>query len=313
LDLTQGIQSALNAHGPHAEAVATLSWVMFYGAAAVFLVVLVAAALALWGPSRLRARIHSDRSIVYGGIVFPSVILVALFVYSLALTRSFVTGAGPADLRIEVVAHQWWWRVTYLDPTGGVDFVTANEIQLPTDAAVELIVKTADVIHSFWVPTLAGKLDMIPGHVNRLRVVASSEGLFRGQCAEYCGGPHAQMAFYVIAQPQPAFEQWRDSQRAPATEISDGTATRGRELFMGHCSVCHTVRGTLAQGTLGPDLTHVGSRRSLAAGILANNRANLAAWIASSQHIKPGNLMPSMEMFSGDDLRALVAYLTALR
>jgi cytochrome c oxidase subunit 2 len=312
LDLTQGIQSALNAHGPRAEAVAALSWAMFHGAAVVFLVVLLATAFALWGPSRLRRHIHSSRSIIYGGIVFPVVVLVALFVYSLALTRSFATSTTPADLRIEIVGHQWWWRVTYFDSTGGVDFVTANEIYLPVDASVELIVKTADVIHSFWVPTLAGKLDMIPGHVNRLRVVASREGLLRGQCAEYCGGPHAQMALYVVARPKAAFEQWRESQRAPVTEVSDEIARKGRELFLGHCSVCHTIRGTPAEGKLGPDLTHLASRKSLAAGILENNRANLAAWIASSQRIKPGNLMPSMNMFGGDDLRALTAYLAAL-
>jgi cytochrome c oxidase subunit 2 len=312
MDFAPGIQSVLNSQTPHADIIATFSWILFYGGAAVLAIVLLLTALALWAPTRCRKLLGGSHFVIYGGIVFPAAVLVSLFVYSLNITRSAATDRGPADLRIEIVAQQWWWRVHYLDAAGEVDIVTANEIRIPATARVELILKTADVIHSFWVPNLAGKLDMIPGHVNRLRVTASSEGVFRGQCAEYCGGPHAQMALYVIAQRPADFERWRESQRSPAAEPPSEIAIRGRGLFLQRCSVCHTVRGTTAEGKLGPDLTHVASRTSLAAGILQNNRANIAAWINSSQQIKPGNLMPSMNMFSGEELSALTAYVASL-
>jgi cytochrome c oxidase subunit 2 len=163
------------------------------------------------------------------------------------------------------------------------------------------------------VPNLAGKLDMIPGRVTRMTLEAHRPGTFRGQCVEYCGGPHAKMAFYVIAEEPEAFERWRASQRAPAAGPTDDAAERGRALFMANCTACHAVRGTAAGGTLGPDLTHVASRASLAAGILPMNRGALAGWISASQTIKPGNLMPSMNIFSGEELQALAAYLESLR
>lgn len=313
MDITQGIQSALNPQSAHAEAVATFGWVMIWGSAIVAIVVFALAAYGLWGSRARRARLASDKFVVYGGIAFPAVVLVALFLYSLSLARTLVTEREPVGLRIEIVAHQWWWRVHYLDASGRVEFATANEIRIPALRPVELVLKTEDVIHSFWVPNLAGKLDMIPGHVNRLRVTASREGVFRGQCAEYCGGPHALMAFYVIAQSEDEFRSWMDAQRAPAVEPAHGVARLGRTLFEQRCSVCHVIRGTPAKGTLGPDLTHVGSRTHLAAGILPNDRANMAEWVSASQRIKPGNLMPSMNIFSDGELSALSAYLEGLR
>jgi cytochrome c oxidase subunit 2 len=303
----------LNPQSAHAEAVATFGWVLFAGAAIVALIVFALAAYALWAPRERRAALASSRFVVWGGIVFPGVVLVSLFVYSLTLARAVVADREPASLRIEIVAHQWWWRVHYLDASGRIEFATANEVRIPAARPVELVLKSEDVIHSFWVPNLAGKLDMIPGHVNRLRVTAAREGTFRGQCAEYCGGPHALMAFHVIAQGEEDFQRWLDAQRAPATVPADGQAARGRQLFLERCSVCHVVRGTPAKGTLGPDLTHVAGRTHLAAGILPNTRANLAEWIRASQRIKPGNLMPSMNIFSEDDLRALAAYVGDLR
>ena len=311
LDLTHGIQSALNPQGPHAAAVSDLSWVLFAGGAAVLVLVMGIAAYAVWGPRERRAWAASRTFIVLGGVVFPVVVLTALLVYSFLLGRSLVS-AGPADVRIEVIAHQWWWRVHYLGPDGQVAFATANEIRIPAGRPVDLILKSEDVIHSFWVPNLAGKLDMIPGRANRLRVTASREGLFRGQCAEYCGGPHAQMALYMVALAPDAFAAWQEAQQRPAPDAVDATIAHGRALFLERCSACHTVRGTTAEGELGPDLTHVGSRISIAAGILPNNAGTLAAWISSSQHIKPGNLMPSMNVYSGEELRAVAAYLAAL-
>ena len=312
MNISRGIQSALNPQSAHAEAVATFGWVMIWGAAIVAFVVFAFLAYALWAPREHRMRLASSRFVVYGGIAFPGVVLVALFLYSLTLAGAVGGDRDAVGLRIEIVAYQWWWRVHYLDAAGRVEFATANEVRIPAGRPVEFVLKSADVIHSFWVPNLAGKLDMIPGHVNRLRVTADREGTFRGQCAEYCGGPHALMAFYVIAQSEQAFERWIEAQRAPAVESPDETTALGRKLFLERCSVCHAVRGTEAKGALGPDLTHVASRTHLAAGILPNNRENLADWVRASQRIKPGNLMPSMDVFSADELGALAGYLDSL-
>ena len=308
-----GIQSALHPHGPHADAIATLAWVLIGAAAVILLVVLLLAAYALWGPPGRRAWAANPRFIVAGGIVFPAVTLSALLVYTFVVERSLIARAQPPAARITVIGYQWWWRVHYLDAQGAVDFVTANEIRIPAGQPVELTLESADVIHSFGVPNLAGKLDMIPGRTTRMTLEAHRPGTFRGQCVEYCGGPHAKMAFYVIAEEPEAFERWRASQRSPARAPVDAPTERGHALFMGHCTACHAVRGTTAAGLLGPDLTHLASRASLAAGILPMNRAALAGWVSGSQAIKPGNLMPSMNIFSGEDLQALAAYLESLR
>lgn len=301
--LLDGIQSALNAQGPAAAGVAELAWVLFWGAAAIFVLVIGLAAWALFARPGRRGWLAREAFVVAGGIGFPVLVLSALLIYSLRVSVGSVPQAVP--LRIEVVGHQWWWRVRYLDAAGRADFDTANEIRIPAGTPVELALSSADVIHSFWVPNLAGKLDMLPGRVNRLRLEAERPGVFRGQCAEYCGGPHAQMAFYVVAEDPERFERWREVQRKPAA------ATNG--VFMSRCVACHTLRGTEARGTLGPDLTHIGSRISIAAGTLPNNAGTLAGWIASSQHIKPGNLMPSIDGLSGEELRSLAAYLESLK
>jgi cytochrome c oxidase subunit 2 len=313
VSIARGIQSALNPQSAHAEAVAAFGWVMFAGGAIVAVVVFAFAAYALWGPRERRSVLATNAFVIYGGIAFPGVVLVALFLYSLSLGRTVASDREAGDLRIEIVAHQWWWRVHYLDAAGRVEFATANELRIPISRPVELVLKSADVIHSFWVPNLAGKLDMIPGHVNRLRVTAAREGTFRGQCAEYCGGPHALMAFHVVAHGEADFERWLEAQRAPASEPVDEESTRGHKLFLERCSVCHVVRGTPAKGILGPDLTHFASRTHLAAGLLPNTPANIAEWIRASQKLKPGNLMPSMDVFNDDELRALAAYVASLR
>ena len=308
-----GMQSALNPQGPHAEAIATLAWVLIGAAAVILVVVLLLAAYALWGPARRRAWAADPRFIIAGGIVFPVVTLTALLVYTFVLERSLLTRTEPPAVRIAVTGYQWWWRVAYLDARGAVDFVTANEIRIPAGRPVELALESADVIHSFGVPNLGGKLDMIPGRVTRMTLQAHRPGTYRGQCVEYCGGPHAKMALYVIAEAPEDFERWRTNQRTPAAPAPDATAERGGTLFTGHCGACHTVRGTTANGTLGPDLTHLASRVSLAAGILPMNRGTLAGWVSASQEIKPGNLMPSMNFFSGEELQALAVYLESLR
>lgn len=296
-----GIQSALNPQGPQADVLAEITWVLFVGGTVIFVAVMALAALALWRQPRW---LGSTAAIVGGGVVLPAVVLSVLLVYSLVRANALHVDEAPA-LRIEVTGYQWWWRVAYLTSAGEVDFVTANELVIPAGRSVEVKLASADVLHSFWVPSLAGKLDLIPGKDNRLRLAARAPGRFRGQCAEYCGGPHAQMAFYVIAEDEEAFERWRAQQRRPAASSN--------ALFNARCAACHTVRGTPAQGTLGPDLTHVGSRSSIGAGILPNNAGALAAWISSSQHIKPGNLMPSFRRLEADELRALAAYLEGLK
>jgi cytochrome c oxidase subunit 2 len=304
-----GIQSVLNPQGPPAAVIAEITWVLFIAGAAIFVVVM---ALAGWAAWRRPAWLGSHAMIVGGGIVFPAVVLTVLLVYSLARAAALRDAESPA-VRIAVIGHQWWWRVAYLDAAGGVDFVSANELRVPVGQSVEVEVRAADVLHSFWVPALAGKLDMIPGKNNRLRLRAGASGVVRGQCAEYCGGPHAQMAFFVVAQAPAEFEAWREAQRRPAQTPGNELTTKGRDVFLAHCAACHTVRGTAAAGELGPDLTHVGSRVSIGAGILPNNTGAIAGWIASSQHIKPGNLMPSFQRFSAQELQALAAYVESLK
>ena len=290
------MQSVLNPQGPDAAIIAEMSWVLIIGATIIFVAVMAIAGYALFGSKR--EVFASKTLIVGGGIVFPVVTLSALLVYSLVRAAA-LHPEEPGALRIEVVGEQWWWRVRY------PDFETANEIRIPVGRPVRLELKSADVIHSFWVPALAGKLDMIPGRTNVLRVRAERAGEFRGQCAEYCGGPHAFMALYVVAVPPEEFQRWSDGQRGPAEKQNPS--------FVAHCGACHTVRGTAAAGARGPDLTHVGSRLTIGAGLLPNNAGALAGWIASSQHLKPGNLMPSFGMLSGEELRSLAVYLDGLK
>jgi cytochrome c oxidase subunit 2 len=301
--LRSASQSVLDPQGPAAAAIAEIAWVVFAGGIAIFILVMALTAWALFAPPPRRAWLARHGVVVAGGIAFPVVVLASLLVYTF-LFRDAVHGAEGA-LRIEVIGHQWWWRVRYLDAAGGRDFETANEIRIPAGRPVELVLGSADVLHSFWVPNLAGKLDMVPGRVNRLRLQADRAGVYRGQCAEYCGGAHALMAFHVVAEDAGRFEEWRSQQRE--------NAAAPHPLFLSRCASCHTVRGTEARGTLGPDLTHLGSRISLGAGILPNNRDSLARWIVSSQHIKPGNLMPATDGLAPEELRDLVAYLEGLK
>lgn len=296
-----------------ANRIGAISEVLFIGAAVIFLWVMIMLLLALYGPPRLRRRLGRPALIIAAGIVFPVVVLSALLFYTFgAATNMMRTTTQPA-LRIEVIGEMWWWRVRYLDDDGQLMFETANDIRMPAGLPVELVLKSDNVIHSFWVPALAGKLDMVPGHVNRLRVQAEEPGLFRGQCAEYCGAQHAKMMFDVQALSPGDFQEWVALQRQPALEPATDTLRMGKQHFMQVCAQCHTVRGTGAAGALGPDLTHIGSRLSLAAGVLPNNVGTLAGWIAGSQHIKPGNQMPSFNQLSGEGLRAVAQYMESLK
>jgi cytochrome c oxidase subunit II len=222
--------------------------------------------------------------------------------------RSTIAQADTkADVTIYVVGEQWWWRVAYAGPDG-MPIAEANEVRLPVGRTVEMVLTSPDVIHSAWIPALAGKVDMIPGRTNRMRLVVDRPGLYRGQCAEYCGGPHALMAFDVIGLEPPDFERW-----LAAPPPGPGPA-RGRELFLASgCGACHAVRGTPARGMVGPDLTRVGGRRTIAAGTLPTSREAMARFIRDGEHVKPGNLMPPFAIFTPEDLDAVAAYLMSLR
>lgn len=307
------VQSALNPKSEDASRVADLSEMMFIGAGAIFLWVIILLVLALYGPPRMRGLLGRRSLIIGAGIAFPVVVLSALLVYTLGAAPSTVRADTPPAARVEVLGEMWWWRVRYLDDEGQPMFETANDIRIPAGQPVEIVLKSENVIHSFWVPNLAGKLDMVPGHVNRLRLKADEPGLFRGQCAEYCGAQHAKMMFDVQALPPDDFQKWLASQREPAREPANAMLKLGKRHFLQACAQCHTVRGTDAAGTLGPDLTHIGSRSSLAAGVLPNNVGALAGWIAGSQHIKPGNQMPSFNQLSGEGLRAVAQYMESLK
>ena len=236
-----------------------------------------------------------------------------LLVYGLALIPETVARAPEGSLRIAVTGEQWWWRVKYTRPAGD-DVILANEIRLPVGEPAEFRLDSDNVIHSFWIPPLAGKMDMIPGRVTYLAVRPTRTGIFRGACAEYCGTSHALMAFYVEVMEKEAFDRWLAHQATPAAMVADAAARQGATLFQSSgCGACHTVRGSPARGQIGPDLTHVGGRLSVGAGILENRPDTFRDWLAGTTHIKPGVHMPSFGMLPDADLQALAAYLHGLK
>lgn len=249
--------------------------------------------------------------VVLFGIGIPIVVLVALFIVSnlYVLQKTDAPARGATKLSVTVIGHQWWWEVRYAD--AGV--VTANEIHIPARTPVEVVGTSADVIHSFWVPELNRKIDLIPGRRNRVELYAEHPGRFRGQCAEFCGLQHAHMAFEVVAEPAAGYERWLAAEAEPASPASGAAAREGEQLFMENaCASCHTVAGTTAAGTIGPDLTHLASRRTLAADTVPNDPAELRRWISHPQDVKPGNRMPGLQL-SDSQFDAIAAYLEGLR
>jgi len=307
------LQSVLFPAGAEASSVFALFWIMVAGGIVILTMVLVFLALSLWAGPATRNRLSNDRFIMAAGLFLPIVVLTALLAYGLSLTGMRHQGADATALRIVVVGEQWWWRVFYEGPDGRL-FETANEIHLPVGRPVRLELKSADVIHSFWVPNIAGKLDMIPGRTNVLMVTATEPGLYRGQCAEYCGGAHAFMALFVRSLPETEFLTWLASQIAPAVTGMSHQEQAGRIIFTANgCGACHRVRGLAPAGSIGPDLTHVGGRVSLAAGALPNTPDAMARWITHGQSIKPENGMPEFRIFTPGELAALSAYLASLK
>jgi cytochrome c oxidase subunit II len=306
----EAVQSTLTAAGTPAHDLLTLTYLLTIGAAMILVGV---SALLAHSIGRAPGPVNTGLWVVGGGLVLPVVVLSTLLFYSTRLSDA-LGGARPANVaRIEVEGRQWWWEVRYPEAAGG-PVVAANEIHLPLGTATELLLSSPDVIHSFWVPSLGGKVDMVPGRVNRLTLRAERVGTYRGQCAEYCGTQHAQMALVVVVESAPAFAAWLVAEAATARPPNTPEGTRGLDLFHIHgCGGCHTIRGTGALGRLGPDLTHLASRRTLAAGTLANDAATLRAWIADGHTLKPGNLMPAYRHLDGATLDALTAYLASLR
>ena len=241
-----------------------------------------------------------------------AIIIVGLTVASFYTTR--VIGMPDADaLTIAVRGKQWWWQVLYTGSENGQGFETANEIHIPVGRDVQIRLESADVIHSFWVPSLAGKQDMVPGRSNILLLRAEKPGVYRGQCAEFCGLQHSHMALMIVAEAPASYERWAASQRELSEVPTEQEAAAGEAVFMAKpCSACHTVRGTPAMGRTGPDLTHVGSRLTIAAGLVETTRGSMAAWIADPQTLKPGNNMPMVPLTSVE-LRNISAYMASLK
>lgn len=307
-----GPQSSLEPAGRSAEGLSQLFWWMSAGAFVIWAVVTALAVYAAYLSRRPRGAKRVEALVIGGGAVFPTIVLAGLLVHSLSMLPEVLAHAPRGSQVIEVVGEQYWWRVRYLD--GGRAIDTANEIHLPVGAPVELRLSSPDVIHSFWVPSLGGKVDMIPGRRTRLRLDPSRTGTFRGVCAEYCGASHAWMAFAVVVEERDAYERWLASQAGPAASPSGAREVRGAELFLANgCGACHTVRGTGADGTIGPDLTHVGSRGTIGAGRFANRASNMRRFIARPGELKPGVHMPAFAMLTDRDLDALAAYLGSLR
>jgi cytochrome c oxidase subunit II len=317
------VSSALDAAGSQAERIADIWWLMFWVCTVVYGIVLLWLAVALL---RRRASasdapiLHLDEAnesrswrLLAMWVAVTVVVLFGLTLGSYWTDRRLATLFGRETLAIEVTASQWWWNVRYPDADASRVLTTANEIHIPVGTPVKVLLRSQDVIHSFWLPNLNGKQDLIPGRETDIYIEASREGAFRGQCAEFCGLQHANMGLLVVAQPREAFEAWRLRQLRPADEPGDEERRRGQDVFLGSaCVMCHTVRGTPAGGRTGPDLTHLASRREIAAGALPMNRGNLAGWIADPQGVKPGNHMPIVGLTSRD-FQALLAYLDGLQ
>jgi cytochrome c oxidase subunit II len=304
--------------GPVASAQAILGWWLLIASV---VVVAVVAVLVLAGAFRRHSnealKMERDdtgvRWVVVGGMIVPAIVLTLTFAFTIATENATAAPPKLAGMTVEIIGHRWWWEVRYAGGGSAQTVITANEIHVPVGIPVRLELTSADVIHSFWIPRLAGKTDVVPGQRNVAWIQADKPGIYRGACTEYCGLQHSNMAAFVVAEPPEQFKQWTDAQRDTVRAPSDSDAVRGLVVFQkSSCTACHTIRGTSAVGRIGPDLTHLVSRMTIAGGSLENTRGNLAGWIANPQSIKPGNDMPTTPL-RGSELQALVAYLETLK
>jgi cytochrome c oxidase subunit 2 len=321
-------QSALDPAGPQAARIINLWWLMFYVTGAVFVVVMGFLVVSLFRSRRTASGVETGDApntrpdpgterrmshVVWGGIGATVVILFVFLVYSFLTGRAFDSVSAKDHLTVKVIGHQWWWEVQYDNQTAGYVLTTANEIHIPQGQPVLFKLTSTDVIHSFWVPNLHGKTDLIPGHEAVTWIRADRAGTYRGQCAEFCGHQHAHMAFTVVVEPYEQFKAWYDSQLASAAPPTTDAQARGQQVFLSSpCVTCHTIRGTDAAARVGPELTHVASRATIAAGTLENTRGHLAQWVSDSQQVKPGNRMPPNNL-DATDLQALLDYLQSLK
>lgn len=282
---------AFRPQGEGAASLADLWWFMLTAAGLVYVlvVVLLVVGLVRGRGEEGRGSLTDRRFIVWGGLVLPAGVLSVLVGVTIATLMDLPSADDARD--VHVIGHQFWWEVRY-----GDEIVSANELHIPVGEKVRVRLSSDDVIHSFWVPELAGKRDMIPGQENTLVLEANETGVYRGQCAEFCGVQHANMALRVVAHEPGDFEAWADKAAEPAPEPTTAATRRGRDVFMQNCASCHAVKGTEAGGDVGPDLTHFASRPKLGAGVAVNNRGNLGGWIVDSQAIKPGNPMPPQDV-----------------
>jgi cytochrome c oxidase subunit 2 len=312
-----GNQSMFNPQGPAARSISDLGWFLIVLCAAIYLAVMAALAIALVRGRRDSDQLPETKARLTRNVVLASAgtvaVLVALAVATFAADRGLNSPSGPGAVTVDVIGHQWWWDFQYRDVSPN-DFVSVpNELHVPVGVPIHIKAQSRDVIHSFWVPNLHGKRDLIPGLITNTWFQADTPGVYRGQCAEFCGHQHANMALQVVAEPMDRFLEWIRQQRRPAAEPATEEQRRGRSIFLqSTCVTCHTIRGTDAGSRFGPDLTHVGSRLMLASGTLPNTREHLQRWVVNAQAVKPGVRMPPHRL-ADDDLRALVSYLRSLR
>jgi cytochrome c oxidase subunit 2 len=308
--------NALDPAGPQAALIAAETWYLLAMAAVVFALVAGALVAGLLRHRREGARAPSTGALavaVGGALAVTAAALIANVVIDMRVAHALDHLARDDALTIQITGQQWWWEIEYLDDEPTRRLTTANEIHVPVGEPVLLSLRALDVIHSFWVPELHGKRDLIPGYTRSLWIQADAPGRYRGACAEFCGHQHAHMGLTVVAERREQFLQWYDGQLRSASPPTETRAAAGREIFLGKsCPLCHTVRGTDAAGRVGPDLTHVASRSQIAAATLPNDDAALRAWIADPHLFKPGVRMPQHAL-RADELDALVAYLRSLQ
>ena len=304
--------------GPAADPITTLGWGLTVVCS---LVVIIITLLVLVATSRARVPRGALSAIpitahaggvrwIYIGTGFSAVVLLGLVVWTMFTLAAVASAPEPSAFTIEIRAHQWWWEARYIDGASDRIFVTANELHIPVGKPVQLRLIGDDVIHSFWIPALAGKTDVIPGQTNLAWIEANTVGTYRGQCTEYCGAQHAHMAEFIMADTPAQFEKWWNHQLKDAS-MAVSALSNGETIFLSRCAACHTVRGAGAGGIMGPDLTHLMSRHTLGAGTVPNDSYSLAHWIANAQEAKPGCRMPTLDL-SPEDLRAVTAYVQTL-
>jgi cytochrome c oxidase subunit 2 len=307
-----GNQDLLHPHSHAEHRISVLWWVTMTGAWIGFAVIVLLLFLGWWRRNRPNLPFGGGERaatalVIALGVGVPVVVLSLLFVWAdiFVIRATDAPAAASTSLTVRVIGHQWWWEVRY----PGTTAVTANEIHIPVGTRVDVVGTTADVIHSIWVPELNRKIDVIPGRTNSMLWDADRPGIYEGRCSEFCGLQHAHMSLLVFAQPRAQFEAWLRNMSRPATS----TGSKGEQVFLSHaCSGCHQIRGTAARGLVGPDLTHLMSRTTLAAGAIPNTRDDLANWIIDPQRYKPGNRMPALDI-TGPDLDELLTYLRSLK